>query len=321
MLKVAMVGLGNISAAHVNAWKDIKEATLVAVCDIRPERMIFAQEKTGAKPYDNFKRMLDIEKPDILDICLPTYLHTAHALEAISRGIHVLTEKPLSLAIADVQKVYEEAGKKGVCFMTAQVVRFWLEYDLLKQAYESGSYGRLLSGNLSRMGHTPKKSWDNWMLDEKRSGLAPFDLHIHDLDFMVFAFGVPGNLQVHRARSEAGDDIHAVYEYPDFFISCQAAWFDCAYTFRSAYRFVFERAVMEYTGGTLTVYHQDGRVETPTQATSSFGDELVPTTSSYFNEIRYFTDCVLEGKPCDKVKEDELCAVLRLIQEGCLSAI
>lgn len=73
---------------------------------------------------------------------------------------------------------------------------------------------------------------------------------------------------------------------------------------------------MEYTGGELKVYHQDGRVETPAETTSSFADEMVPSTNSYYNEIRYFTDCVLAGNPCDKVKEEEICAVLRLIEQG-----
>lgn len=99
-------------------------------------------------------------------------------------------------------------------------------------------------------------------------------------------------------------------------VSCQAAWFDCAYKFRSSYRFVFERAVMEYTGGLLTVYHQDGRVETPAAVSSAFQDEMVPVTNAYYNEIRYFTDCVLAGKPCDKVREEELIAVLDIIDRG-----
>ena len=39
MLKVAVVGVGGISGAHIPAWEEMKDAELVALCDIRPERM------------------------------------------------------------------------------------------------------------------------------------------------------------------------------------------------------------------------------------------------------------------------------------------
>ena len=39
MLKVALVGVGGISGAHIPAWESREDAELVAICDIRPERM------------------------------------------------------------------------------------------------------------------------------------------------------------------------------------------------------------------------------------------------------------------------------------------
>ena len=65
--------------------------------------------------------------------------------------------------------------------MVAHVLRWWREYVFLKDAIDSGRYGKLLSGHMARLGNTPKWSWDNWMRDPERSGLVPFDLHIHDL--------------------------------------------------------------------------------------------------------------------------------------------
>ena len=53
---------------------------------------------------------------------------------------------------------------------------------------------------MGRLGAYPAWSWDNWMMDEKRSGLVPHDLHIHDLDFLVYAFGKPEASLKHRAK-------------------------------------------------------------------------------------------------------------------------
>ena len=94
MLKVALVGVGGISGAHIPAWEAMADAELVALCDIRPEQM---EKYPDKHHYTDFGEMLDNEQIDILDICLPTYLHADFAVQAMQRGIHVLCEKPVSL--------------------------------------------------------------------------------------------------------------------------------------------------------------------------------------------------------------------------------
>ena len=130
MLKIALVGVGGISGAHIPAWDEMENAELVALCDIRPERM---EQYENKKHYTDFDEMLDNEEIDILDICLPTYLHAEYAIKAMERGIHVISEKPISMNADDIDRVYETAKKNNVKFMVAQVLRFWPEYELLKE--------------------------------------------------------------------------------------------------------------------------------------------------------------------------------------------
>ena len=314
MLKVAMIGMGGISGAHLPVWMEMPETEVVAVCDIRPEKADAAAAKSGARAYYDFESMAAAETFDILDICLPTYLHPEYMIKGLNAGAHVLSEKPISLHKEDVARVYNTAREKGKCVMIAQVVRFWREYCLLREAYETGCYGKLLSGRMTRLGSTPSSSWDNWMRDPARSGLVPFDLHIHDLDFIVYTFGKPENVTCHRAGTATQDYFEAIYQYPDFFVSAEAAWFDCQYRFQCSFRFQFEKAVMELRDGKLTVYHADGRVEDMDEEKDN-GDGYVPQSNAYANEIRYFTDCVLAGKPAEKVKPEELELVLDLIDQ------
>ena len=315
MLKLAIVGTGGISHAHLMAWAHVPEVQLVAACDIRPEKVDPIALEKGAKAYYDFDEMLENEEIDMLDICVPTYLHADFAIKAIERSIHVLTEKPISLHEADVRRVYDAAKAHDVRVMVAQVVRFWPEYVRLKEAFETGKYGKLLSGSMTRLGNTPKWSWENWMLDKDKSGLVPFDLHIHDLDFMVYAFGAPNGVRCDRARNARQDYIHATYEYDDFFIVSEAAWYDCTYAFRSGYRFQFELAVMEYVNKQLRIYHQNGDSEVIEPETGEVNGINLPATTAYYHEIRYFTDCVLDGKNCDVVKPEELETVLRCIDQ------
>ena len=168
MLKVGVVGVGGISGAHIPVWEAMENAELTAICDIRTERM---EKYEGKRKYTDFDEMLNNEEFDIIDICLPTYLHADFAVKAMERGINVICEKPISLKEEDVERVYSTAEKNNVKFMVAQVLRFWPEYELLKEIYETKKYGKLLSGTMTRLGCYPRWSWDGWMMDEREAVL------------------------------------------------------------------------------------------------------------------------------------------------------
>lgn len=313
MLKVALVGVGGISGAHIPAWNNMEDAELVALCDIRPEQMERYPEQ---RHYTDFDKMLAKEQIDILDICLPTYLHVDFAVKAMQRGINVLCEKPISLKKDDVVRAYRTAEENGVKFMIAQVLRFWPEYEVVKAIFDNRTYGALLSGSMTRLGCYPKWSWDGWMMDEHRSGLVPFDLHIHDVDFLVYAFGTPNQMTSHRSRRPEQDYINAVYDYGDFFITTEASWYVSPYPFRAAFRFQFEHAVVAWEQGELTIYEENGKIRNPigADAQGDTGSIGLPASDAYANEIRYFADCVKENKATDRVKPAELETVIELLK-------
>lgn len=83
MLKIGLVGVGGISGAHIPAWNAMEDTTLTAICDIRPERM---EPYPEPHHYTSIDEMLEKEELDILDICLPTYLHVPTAVKAMKKG-------------------------------------------------------------------------------------------------------------------------------------------------------------------------------------------------------------------------------------------
>lgn len=313
MLKVGLVGTGGISRAHIPAWNAMAETELVALCDVRPEQMAEFPEQ---RHYTSFTEMLEKEELDILDICLPTYLHVDYAVQALEKGIHVICEKPIAFREEDVDRVYEAAARNGVCFMVAQVLRFWQEYEFLKSIVDSGRYGKVLSGYMSRLGVKPLWSWDNWMLQKEKSGLVPYDLHVHDLDYLVYAFGAPENVVVHRSERPEQDYIANVYEYPGFFVTVEAAWYAAPMPFGAGFRFQFEDALVISSGGVCTVYRNDGTVLDMSAAIArqvDCGDVNLIQSDAYANEIRYFTDCVVNNVFPGKVKAEELKTVIRIL--------
>ena len=313
MLKVALVGVGGISGIHISAWDSIEDVELVALCDIRPEQMT---QYAGKHCYTDFKEMLEKETIDILDVCVPTYLHTEYSIMAMEKGIHVICEKPVSLHKEDVKKLYYTAAKCQVTFMIAQVVRFWPGYVELKEIYDSRKYGKLLSGSMRRLGSMPKWSWDGWMFDEKRSGLVPFDLHIHDLDYIVSTFGKPKAMHPFRVKRPEQYFLQVIYEFDHFFINTEAAWYAAPYPFGSSFRFQFEEAVVALENNKFVIYENNGTIidnsETQNESVSIID---LGTLDPFADEIRYFTDCVKAGKTADKVKPDELETVLNIVTQ------
>lgn len=316
MLRVGILGIGGISGAHIPTWLSMPNAQVVCVCDIRPEQMKPFDDKPQIKQYTDADTMLEAEQIDVLDICLPTYLHVEYSLKAIRHGIHVLCEKPVSLNSEDVKLLYDAASQHGVKYMVAQVVRFWPEYVLLKELYDTKKYGKLLSGHMSRLGEYPKWSFDNWYTDEKRSGLIPFDLHIHDADFIVYTFGTPQQTTPHRSKRADQDYLCVCYDYGDFFITAEASWFASPYPFKAEFRFQFEEAVVALENGKLMIYERDGAILDLSAAPESEDGAVInlPQTDAYGEEIRYFADCVRNDRPIDKVTPESLKTVIDILR-------
>ena len=112
-MKAAVIGCGNISKMHFIALSGNPETEIVAVADIKPERADGMAEKYGAKAYYSFDELLEKEKPDVIHICTPHYLHTEMAVKALSKGINVLTEKPCSTTAEEVDALRKSSvGKR-----------------------------------------------------------------------------------------------------------------------------------------------------------------------------------------------------------------
>ena len=106
-LRVALIGCGAISGNHLGGILAAGE-TLCALCDVDVAK---AEEKAAAfdlkdiPVYADYLQMLDAEKPDVVHICTPHYLHSSMAEKALLAGKDVLLEKPVCLNAEDFEKL------------------------------------------------------------------------------------------------------------------------------------------------------------------------------------------------------------------------
>ena len=196
MLRTGIIGCGNISKAHVDAYTQIAaeggNVVLEAVCDIRPEQLeCFGPE---IRKYTSVEEMLEKEqgKLDYVDICVPTYLHSEIAIQAMEAGYNVLSEKPMARTVEQAEAMVAASKRTGKMLMIGHCCRFYSVPDLIRETIAKGDLGKVRSAEFYREGGSKNPmGWNNWFRDGELSGGAMLDLHIHDVDVIREFFGMP----------------------------------------------------------------------------------------------------------------------------------
>ncbi len=293
-VKAALIGFGGMGHCHAGQYAAQKNIQLAALCDISPEalaRPIGASEADAAlyqavAKTHCFEELLETQKDlDYLDICLPTNLHAEYAIRAMKAGLHVLCEKPMALNTADCDRMIAVSKETGRFLMVAQCIRFCAPYLHIRDLIANHAYGKLLSMSMQRNNQLPP----GWFRDVARSGGAMMDLHLHDIDFVQFALGMPEAIYSIGVTAGSGgiDDCTTIYYYPnDLKVVTSGGWTHTR--FSSALSAVFERSNFELTGDQLVRCYKD-----EPQETIAFPEG---TPNMYFREIEYFGECILQGK-------------------------
>jgi len=94
------------------------------------------------KAYDDERRMLDAEKPDVVAVCNNNGERARGILEALSRKHHVIAEKPLALTRSDLDRVKKAVAVSGSKLGMLLPMRYWPPYRAVKQIAERGDIGR-----------------------------------------------------------------------------------------------------------------------------------------------------------------------------------
>jgi len=329
MVKVGLVGAGFMGHMHANCYSNCPNAQLVAVADVRKENAKEIAKAHGAKAFKSASTLFRNEGIDLIDICLPTYMHAKFAIRAMKAGKNVITEKPMSIKVSEARRMVKTARETGVKFMAAHVIRFWPEYQVLKKYYDEGALGNLTVLSLSRVSPNPTWSWENWLNNAPLSGAALVDLHVHDADFVRYLLGEPLGVDTTGTKKGGGwDYVFTNYYFPNMAVCAEGGWnMPANFPFSMAYRAVFEKGVLDFSTAhspTLALYPTEGGVVHPdlpkpdVQASDAGGN--ISDLGGYFNEIKYFVDCIEKGEEPTVVTPEDACKSVELIAQEIKSA-
>ena len=330
MVKVAVTGIGFMGKMHLGIYNELENVEIAALCDIEQEAMNITTldaggniEGTGgeidlssAGTYTDFNKMLEAGGFDVVDICLPTYMHRNYSVRALEAGYHVFCEKPLAMDGKETDAIADAVKKSGKLFSVGQCLRFWPAYTELKKIIDLGKYGKVTYAEFARYSSTPTWAWDGWLLDSKRSGSAALDLHIHDSDTILWLFGVPKSVRSIGVPSGDGSFSHltTVYNYDDVAVTSTSGW-SCSssYGFNMRCFVILEQAVIEMDFSkpdVLTVAPEGGEKHAVP----------LPEKDGYFYELEEFVEGIEKGSLSDKVTVDTAAASVKLCRAEIESA-
>lgn len=318
-MKILLVGAGGMGSAHFHNYACIPGACVQALVGVsEADRQSAA--RWGLPLYPTIAQAVAQEQVDLADLCVPTFLHASLALEAFRCGLHVITEKPCALSRSDAEKMFSAARAAGRQLYVAQVVQFTKETEVLRRIVSDGRYGHPLDGFFERLSARPAWSQGAWLLDRKKSGLLPFDLHIHDLDLIVSLFGVPEHSWVSACNENSGlkDHLRVQYSFPGGLSVCgEAAWFNACIPFTARWRVYFERGMLIYDGNSVTVYEANGKVTVfdttdPVQIESGIN---LPSNGWFFRELTHFLACAEKNTPSPLITEQQVLSVLSVLEQ------
>lgn len=312
-LRIAIVGMGGIGHTHLAGWKQVPHTRVVAFC-------VHRSAPDGEIPsYTDLSELLAREKPDIVDICTPTDTHPQLVMTALQGGADVICEKPAALTAELAQQMCRCAAREKRHLYFAQVMRFTKEFQFLSELVHTNRYGPVTDASFWRLAQGPQP--ESWFAQKERSGQLLYDLHIHDLDMIAALFGAPEAAQLYCAQASDNpcqEIVRADYSYPGFRVHAEAAWYRAPLSWTAGWRVCFRDAVLDYDGKRMLAYENGGAVQS-----YDLRDEVlidtginVPPCGWYYNELAHFAACVRENIDSPVVPNEQIVAVLRILQRA-----
>lgn len=267
MLKGVCVGAGYFSRFQYEAWDRIPGVLIAALCNRDHEKgLAIANEFGIGKCYPSVEEMLDIERPDFIDIITPPETHLEYCALAIERNIPIICQKPLAPSLKDSLAIVSMAAAKNVPFMVHENFRFQPWYREIKSLLDNKAIGLDIFSASFRM-----RMGDGWGSEAYRNRqpyfrnmprLLVYETGIHFIDTFRYLFGEIDSVYARLRKLNSvieGEDCGILHF--DFSNGMQALWDANRYNEPNCDnpRYTFGEMLIEGNKGSIRLY-QDGAI-------------------------------------------------------------
>ncbi|MBN2299599.1 MAG: Gfo/Idh/MocA family oxidoreductase [Acholeplasmataceae bacterium] len=190
-LRSAVIGVGFIGIAHIEALRRLGFVDIVAISDPNDSEKK-AQELNIDKSFTDYKEMINQMNLDVVHICTPNNTHFEIAAYAIKKKIHVILEKPMTLSIEEAKILLSLAEEYQVINAVNFHNRFYPTSLYMKESIQKNAIGDIMSVSGMYLQDWLLYPTDySWRLLKKISGntRAIADIGSHWIDLVEFITG------------------------------------------------------------------------------------------------------------------------------------
>lgn len=310
-----VIGLGYFGEVHVETLTSMPGIDVSALCTRREGRLAeLADRHNVAQRYTDYRELLADASVDVVTVATHVADHRDITIDALRAGKHVFLEKPMAPSVAECDDILAAAEQTNCCFMVGHICRFDPRVAIAKQAIDEGRLGKIISMHARR--NLSKKIGREHL--DKISALAGDG--IHDADLMLwFSQAKPVSvyaLEIHPGTCKYADAGWAMIRLEGGAVGVVESIWHLPETTPYAID-----ARMEIIGTDGAIYincaeaglaiHDSSGAQLPdTLYWPYFGQERFGILRA---ELRYFANCVLEGRTPTRITPAEARAAVALI--------
>ena len=222
--KVALLGAGFIADIHIESYQRfVPDAEVVAVYTRDKKRAdAFAQKHHIARAFDNFEQAINDSGCEVVDICLPNFLHARVCLAALNAGKHVIIEKPLAMTLEEADSMIAAAKKNNRLLMYAEELCFAPKYERVRKLVGEGAVGKVYELKQAEKHSGPHS---DWFYDVNQSGGGVLmDMGCHGLAWFRWMLGGAPKIEsvfatmhthLHKGRTKGEDHSVCIVGFED----------------------------------------------------------------------------------------------------------
>jgi D-xylose 1-dehydrogenase (NADP+, D-xylono-1,5-lactone-forming) len=299
ILRWGILGAARVNERLLPAIVEAANAELVAIASRRAGAAAqtlgqYAPCQQNVRTYDNLQALLDDPEVDAVYLPLANQEHAEWTLRAIEHGKHVLCEKPMALAVADIDAIKSAANKHKKTVMEGFMYRFHPQHARVQELIRSGLIGEVRSVRASYSFMMRPARMYRLADDIEHGGGAMWDIGCYAIhSARMFFAQKPVAVTAISKHVESGADIatSGIIDFGDG----KFAHFD--FSFERARRCEYE--IIGSKGGIKchTVWQLPGDVPIISWWTEDGKqcEERLPAANHFRLEIEHFSDCVLTG--------------------------
>ena len=309
--KVAILGAGFISDIHLECYhRFIPEAEVVAVYARNAEKAKdFAAKHHIGKWYTDVNALINESGCEIIDICLPNFLHADACIKAAKAGKHIIIEKPLAVTLEEADAMIGACKKAGVKLMYAEELCFAPKYERVRHLVKEGAVGEVYMLKQSEKHSGPHT---DWFYDVNLAGGGVLmDMGCHAMEWFRWMLGNAKAKSVyasmstvyHKERTKGEDNSIVIIEFENGVTAvAENSW--------AKHGGMDDRSEVHGTGGVIYAdlfmgnsaisYSKHGYGYAMEKADTTVGWSFTvfeeAFNQGYPHELQHFVDCVRNNK-------------------------